>query len=1196
MPAKLKTINLTTQPKTGRRRSSDRSQQNARRDSGGRGGVERRDRVDDTGGSRSGGSGSGGRSGGTGGDSSTATSSDTSSSGSAGRTKEEILEGKKKDEKPSTFGSSSSSTSETAPASTAENTPAAVGEYDYTPYDLELLDKGVCSSYPIIISEVPFSNFYSRNNELSSTGQLYDIQNQIQDETVATADRLVRSYYTENDSARRAVQSLATRNTRLYNTIIESLSTIKTSKDQLVAVSSTIDIKDESYNKITNLISTTPSDDVTSVGAQTQNIVSGQTRVLEVNPTSSVLGQAFNQTQSRSSSTTNTSRDRNEIEFSVPSIPYSIDDIQSKDSFFISSIDDITRIAYPGAAVLSTSTLGYQALRSTLANIYYGIKTSGPKRPNESQDTLDVREISLTNIANYNTNLEYLAETANKRNASNLKNDIFINVGTTGIDNFWSDGYKDAESSLSGINMSTSTFVAAIESISAIASQISNTATNSTIQAGLNSSISPNGPTVSVVDTIDDNISFVYRDLTGKIVLLEDTKVPTTRYAGITTILEASTSPNIDTQKLYDRLNRTKIELENFANNKKAWLSNQISCFIIQTMMNEFANFFESSTWCDTSRNSKFSTARCIMFRCAASNSVRAKRVYSICNVNLANFYDLDDEEKVDLIFKNSYQSNNKNDTDIETWERKEKSAATFALTGDESLDDDGASTASFAKDMFSDTSSFGMFNRIVESIKSQFQINDTIENLIRQTSFLLFMHINTLIKADVELYVDSFAAGKNKTRFEKCTMKWSVRDAAAIVDCCRSCLTASSIDDVNFTVFTRLFNAPRTNEKALIDANFFKPIRKIASTVLQKYEDVKLVLAFYQSRLAQQQKSIRDVSSSYENITNAYAVYGSSNPASDASRVVSKYSTTESIVEALQRSTRYRALIPGTRIRSIATRSNNYRSIVKAAHKDYMTKSSAKLMAIGIPYGFFEQIRRNSINVADFRASFTYGIKVVAQSIGNSDSTSSVDVGDVLPFLAPPGAPSRFAGRDFTTIVTDLYDDFDSNRIVQTTSDSTIKVLYLNPTARTLLPITKSELSDASIIVYEQYIDYQINQSALESYFEDMYGLHLRYACNRNFVDITDMPEIQYAAEIVSQFNIPTSELVVNTTSSIEQEEQLIRSRVQAMIMMHEDFSTTYMLKELEAGPVFDKIHYVLVVDSKLPSALSQITAEVLV
>ena len=36
------------------------------------------------------------------------------------------------------------------------------------------------------------------------------------------------------------------------------------------------------------------------------------------------------------------------------------------------------------------------------------------------------------------------------------------------------------------------------------------------------------------------------------------------------------------------------------------------------------------------------------------ANSVRAKRVYSICNVNLANFYELDDEEKVDLIFKNS--------------------------------------------------------------------------------------------------------------------------------------------------------------------------------------------------------------------------------------------------------------------------------------------------------------------------------------------------------------------------------------------------------------------------------------------------------------------------------------------------------------------------------------------------------------
>ena len=1030
-----------------------------------------------------------------------------------------------------------------------------VGEYERSEFDDELLDKGICSSYPVILAQVPFSNFFEGNtNTISAMGQLYDIQNSIQDDTIKMADKLVNDYFASNPDARSALSALKTKNTLLYNEIVNYVPKIKLSKDNLVANTSTAAIDSQSYAKITSLISTTSADRASNAAAGDRS----PTKYLQTKPANLSQQDAVAAATARGNLGSASSMTRQDLEFAIPATDYDDADMRTSTNFKITTPADLTKILLgkTDVAGLAESTIAYQALRCTLADIYYG-----DGEFSSTSDALDVQALRLTSGGKTN-NLEYLQYQANKIN---------ILGGVQTFDgNSTTEAFRQYEAALPAFSRTY------VNGTCVLASKIASLYSSMSFFDSLGN-LSPNAQSISIKDTQNDDISFVYLDSQGRTLILEDLAVPQTRYENCFSMIASYNLSKADLEGMLTRLNKTKIGLENLSSTKKAWLSNQISAFLLKTMMNEFSNFFEKSAWCDASV-SAYSAARCAMYRSAASNSNNFRRVYTITNEKLDELSSLGDEQNTLSILK--YREEYKGAT--LNWKISEASNIVIGASQTREFDFTEVATSTFNDKMFDPGSSFGIFNNIVQKVKSQFpDITKDIENLIRLISFNVFMELNKLLPADVEMIVTEEHGGKNFNAIvQPSKLKWSRQEAAIIADICRSCLTATTVDDVSFST---LGTSLTENQKSLVTSKFFNPIRTIVTTTLQKYENVKNVLAFYQGRVTNQQQAISGITSSYSRLINAYEVFGTQDPTLSAYKLTAKYATTESIAEMLQKDVRYKTFINNTRIRSIAGRSKNYRSIVKAAHKDMLTEVPATLMAIGIPYGFFEKIRIASRSARDNATSYTYGVSLYAQYVDQRRDDVEFAIDYISPYVRQTTIDyTKY--RFYSTLKTSLFDDTTSSRLVQSVSDSSIQTYTL-------------VISDSNLVKTDVDTDKTtIEQPALESYFEDLYGLYPRYSCNKNTVDIDSMPELTYASIISATAPVQIDETLVPSNSSIEQETILIRSRIRAAIMMHELFSTTYMLKEVESGSVFDKIHYVIYENDKLDAEITQITPRVLI
>jgi len=1031
-----------------------------------------------------------------------------------------------------------------------------VGEYESTRFDVDLIGKGVCASYPITLAQVPFWNFFEGNSRnVSSTGILYDIQNSIQDETFREADRLVNEYYSINPDARSALASIRDKNLSLYNTVIQNIGEIKLSRDQLLEQTTRRTIVPESYNKIVRLTSTNGADDTRASNAS--NAVSNQ-NLLSAKPKNiknTTVTQAFS-----ASTSTRTTTTPSATPFTVPATQYSDDDLTTFEEFDILSPETLNRILPSSTHESQQSTKGYQSIRSTIADIYYGSKGSA----GNNVDPLDIRALYLglqIDSTEFYSVLDYV--TAAVRAVQDVRSvAMFDNDEGTVEPEPLSISYAAREKKLYGYNEKFA------NSTSIVASQIVDDMLGFRLVASLNQSLSPTATTISILDTANNDVSFVYKDSLNRTILLEDISIGSTKYADCFDVFAAYELERQEINDVLDRLNNTKIGIESLSDLNKLLISNQISSFLLKTLMDEFSNFFDKSAWCGSS--SDYSAARCAMFMGASENTSCYKRVYSIVNAKRESLANITDEEQMQGTV---YSSTTKNRSLSGYWNVAKSGQATFDDVGKREFYAEDT-TPTFANNLYGDSTGFALFDDIIEKVKRQFpNITDQTEDMIRLLSFNIFMYLNRLLKATTIFGIGQLTAGKNKNSATG-EIRWSKSDAASIADICRAVMTATSVDDVNFTTFTRIKgSAPTENQKSKIGPAFFVPIRRFITQTLQKYENIRQVLSFFHSKVNLQQQAIDDIQASYDKILAAYSQYGSADPTQSTNNITRKYETSESIAELLQRDERYKAFLKNTRIRSIAGRSSNYRSIVKAAHRDKLPETSSTLVAIGIPYGFFENIRNSGTN-NDLAPNYKFGSRIYAESI-NEGTQESIDITYTL-----------YGSQYHNTLTVSVVDQVNSNRVVSNISDRSVEVNKLD--------ISSAKLNKISQADDESEVEHQIIQAALQSYFEDLYGIYLRYACLKTEIDVNGFPEVDYSVAAVSNVRVEVNQTLVDTETSVEQQNALIRSRLQAAIMMHEDFSTTYMVRELESGMIFDKIHYALFENSQLPSEITQLTPSV--
>lgn len=446
---------------------------------------------------------------------------------------------------------------------------------------------------------------------------------------------------------------------------------------------------------------------------------------------------------------------------------------------------------------------------------------------------------------------------------------------------------------------------------------------------------------------------------------------------------------------------------------------------------------------------------------------------------------------------------------------------------------------------------------------------NTTLLNKIKFAFMTMFVYY--IRKMRITLASNVTQEASNRIDFSG-NFTWYPADAAFISDCFEEAFTVTDVESLAFANFISTAGAPPTSGQYSSMSSFFAQIRSPIKHALQINRDLVTSLAYQKYVLDLQYLAIYNISLTIGQIsTNVYA--GDSDK---AVQVTSRYQSFESISEALYRSKRYLTLIPGTSISSIATRSSNYRSIIEATYNDLIPAASSdafenyKICAIGIPYGHLEQIRLDQGT-----RTYYFSLKAITDNISlETDEPSQIDY--QFPFIlnlesVKPGVPGPYSSR-----ILGIYDDFNEDSSVQSVENEGIRYYVASVDGSSFKISSQSDASED-----EKQIDFKaaLVQAALESYFEDVYGLYPRYASTKSPMRSDPYPEEEIVDDILAFSNI----------SAETTEQSLIFSRLKSIIMMHQDFMTTRMLEELESSPLFDRIFYILIDGNKFPEIVSQ-------
>lgn len=1169
----------------------------------------------------------------------------------------------------------------------------SVFDYSISDFDNEITGSGITSAYPVILATLPLQNLFSGGTE-TNLGIIYDLQNQVRDVTVQTANEVVNKFYESSPASSASLAQIRDTNLAKYNILVSAIPKIFRLREEIINSTEILAGSDTQLALIRQKTSTTSTDSQSS---------SSRT----VAPLGSISSATFTGIGNGSlsiSSVLNGARIGSEIsvqslsvfsgDFGNLSVEYSDDDVTKYDSGknIIESL--VTRHLGENRQDQARTTRQYQLLKSSLALLEEGrrfndIESDGDyTSPYSNLEYRTIAPISqvlsdnismkpgfsfakrtISEIATIATNgylvsspatigsrsgdyqATGLSELQRLRDASvfyagKLKitssgieiakeddsDNIFIDVTTGLVSPPRGDETQVSILPVAGIDLDilTQEFVNQIPVFLA-----SNIVKDQISIPDPPASINPRETQpVSVSDTYLDTLRFINQNSRGENIFMFDDFLQGSVGDPATAVSTVITSKVEDLKSLKEKIDEITSSIDQFAINRKFQISNQCSMTIIKTFYKHFKSFFDQGVL-GTESTSTYSAIRTAMFLIASQDSFAAAKLFRMMCAG--------EEELTNLIASGEpFGSDENNDDGVLSGQDVFRATRTFEGAGisdafssffsdttgalitaepDQEAEpikirastlantsvvpalleatSDGSITLSelvdvlessgqsvytlnktgledytdFLKFLYDKSGSFKMLDNIATELSTYYPAisqNKKLENEVKISAYAMFLHMLRGINIQVSLKLSLISYGERDNY--QVFLKWSPLDTASISDCLAESFTVTTSADMSHERFSKISGGlPSTDQISIIDSAFFKKIRSPIKYALQASQDMQSILAYQNTVLRSQSSLIQSIIDLYDKIS---AVYDGDS--SKTAKIVSRYSTIDSVVELLYRSKRYQDLIPGTQISTVATRSQSYRSLVRAAFKNLIPdKDDLQICIVGIPYGMLERMRF----ALDDRNEY-FGVTAYSGAANTLDPTGKrADYSFSFNEQSTRRRPNL--GGPYCSLVPNVDDNFESTVEFSTASEDDIAILKISNDGSSL---ESQRRGDSSENVKAIDIPANVVQAALQSYVEDIYGLYPRYASTKSPMN-ENFAELSFAKDAVeSQGYRPFG----------TDDEILQYYRLRAMVMMHRDFITSRMINELEASPVFDKLVYLVINGDKFDDIVTEFYSQV--
>jgi hypothetical protein len=1126
-----------------------------------------------------------------------------------------------------------------------------VYEYDSTVYDTEITGSGATSAYPIILATMPFKNLY-KSGELTNFGQLYEIQNELRDITVEKADQLVSNYLQSYPNISASLEQTYNENLGKYNELIKVLPQVYRLKESLISTADITSLTLQQLDSVNDLASTTAADFAPSSKTSTRtsktkfSSTSTVTSTLSSGGGNLSLGFSDDDVQKYDNDSDvvtrltekllgvnrptqlKTTRQYQLLKAALAQCVEgrSFSDVED-DGDYVSPYESLK--TYDIATIYNITSKKIKPIKG----FYFAKKTL--------DDAADILVNKYLPTKDYPTSYAFLTDLSNSglfyqaRLDKNRSGVYSVPESATSVGNFFNrETYLygletipnvpaplSALKTLPVLSLNNDYYVAEFidQIIPTLAAEIASLVESFPT---LPPSIDPYTQTaVDVPSTQNDDIRLIAVSDDGQKIFLFDNDL-SDRVGTYASPLSTVMLFDIDKiQKMKGDIDSIRLSLQSMVEKRKQLISNQCALTITSIFYKKLYNFFatsilgrstalDSATDADTAfeavaeytaavKSEAYSALSIIMFARASIDQFAAARLYRIIFdneneithlIDQGEAYDTEDASIYNFI-EDLLTTPDGRDTDISYDLRgdlltgrsdKDNRSAIFGkdvfntgFTGKKEQTFEKEDARNIIKELYSKESIFNTVCRsAVDEIISQYpsiSSNPKIVSKIRFGFFhMLLYYVRKLkIRATAIAKSNSKTAGAENTFDISVSLEWQKEGALFIADSFDESLRKSAAKDLSFTNFRKeIGDFPSPDQIQAGSEEFFRRIRGHVKYSLQITQDIKALVAYQLTVLNAQSNVITSLTATLNKVTDLY-----SGNKTKASQILSRYGTVESITEILYQANRNLSLIPGTSITTSATRSQNYRSIVKMAFKNYIPKKDNFLLClVGVPYGHLERLR-----LAQTDRIYYYGCDVFADS-SQSDVQNKVDYD--FPYYAVSTAARPNTAGPYLSTIANLYDDVLSTRIAEKMGDGAISIMRLSDVGVTLDVLSRDEANPKT-----QVVDFPatIVQSALQSYVEDIYGLYPRYASTKG-KRLDSYPE-ESTADAVLQFNN-----IENKTD----EQKLIYARLKSTIMMHRLFMTTKMVDDLEASPLFDKIHYVLIDGNNFKDIISEFYTKV--
>lgn len=1093
----------------------------------------------------------------------------------------------------------------------------SVSAYDFSEsiYDFEITGSGATSAYPSVVASLPFNSFY-KSGELTNFGYLYEIQNELRDASVIRANELVENYIKAFPVASASLSGIKKENIAKYNTLLVNIPQILNAKEQLLASTELPIYTDESIEAVNDLSSTTPADssprgaskirtDLPASSTKTSSTkgMGGNLTVPFIDDDIQKYKDTTNIIEKLSESLLginvpqqlNTTRQYQLLKAAISQLNEGLNFVNIEDNRFYGS-------PYTSLAPLQISPISQVTSEKIISDpdFIFAKKTLEDAALIMENGYLPPDKYSKSTKDNFlndlsRTGLFYAGRIS--RDASGA----FLVPSGSSTANFYdeptflfSSDVVD-ESMLPVLSLKSDfyqeSFINQIAPV--LASEITDAITSF---SDLPSSIDPyEDSNVDTSATADDDIRFVSKLNNGNRIFLFDNSVVSQLEEGSKTI--ASTILlNVDQiTQLKKDIDLVSSNLRNFVNKRKQQISNQCALTLLKIFYTKIQSYLIDVL--PLAETDTFAALRTVFFINAASNHFTAARLYRLIYEN--------DNEITNVIasglsYKKTLDGNETRNMlgNIRSTTSSLSSSGLFdgsLITGIGSLSKpDFRNKVKCSSDIFGTAyKTFLRVDRVTETTKFpldylftstceyqtifQSAIKDVLEvypsiktnsKLIKKIKFsfyTMFLYfIKKLAIKNAEANVDFGYTATRNAKFDV-----QLESVYFLADCLSEAINNITPDTMKFSYFEKQFSYtfdPGSISINLGKRSLFNPARSPVKYSLQITQDIKSLIAYQLTVLKTQSNILTSLISILQTLT---AFYGGDEK--KALNLLKRYSTLESIVEMLYQTSRNLSFIPGTSISVNATRSENYRSIVKMAFKNYIPKKdNLFIYLVGIPYGHLDRLRR-----AQDDQIYRFGCTLFGDSsVLDEEEDNKIDYD--FKYLESARVAFPKSSGPFNSLIANLYDNYSSTRLAENMQDDEIAYLEINDSFTSLDSLSRKDATPKN-----QAVDFPsiVVQAALQSYVEDLYGLYPRFSSYKGVL-AASYPEERYADEVLRNSNIGVE----------TEEDKVLYHRLRSCIMMHDLFVTSKMIDQIESSPVFDKIVYILADGNKFEDIITQI------